>query len=484
MNGRGAAELDLRDDKPREECGVCGVWGHAEAANLTYLGLYALQHRGQEAAGIAASHEGRVRLHKAEGLVADIFGKNVLESLPGNAAVGHVRYSTTGASHVRNAAPFVGHRDDGGWVAVAHNGNLVNTAEIRAGLSARGVTFDSSTDSEAIMHAIRLADGPAFGDRVIAGLTGMRGAFSLVILGPEALVAARDPNGFRPLCLGKIAEGSYVVASESCAFDLVGAAYVRDVEPGEVLVIDRSGLRSLRPFTSPRASMCVFELIYFSRPDSRVFGTPVHSVRKEMGRQLAWEAPAPGDVVVPVPDSSNVAALGYAEVAKIPFELGLIRNHYVGRTFIEPAQTIRDFGTKIKLNPVKAAVEDKRVVLVDDSIVRGTTLRKITKMLREAGAKEIHVRISSPPHRHACYYGIDFPTRRELIAHEQSREEIRRYLGVESLEYISIEGLLKAVRSTNAEFCLACFDGRYPVPVPAGQAKHALETPAAARRGG
>ncbi len=477
-------ELDMLDDKPREECGVCGVFGHAEAANFTYLGLYALQHRGQEAAGIAACQDGKVRLHKDEGLVADIFAKDVLELLPGMAAVGHVRYSTTGASHVRNAAPFVGHNPDGSWVAVAHNGNLVNTSEVREKLEARGVTFESSTDSEAIMHAIRLAEGPTFGDRVITGLTGMKGAFSLVIMGPNALVAARDPNGFRPLCLGKIGETTYTVASESCAFDLIGASYVRDIEPGEVLVIDASGLRSLRPFSAPRASMCVFELIYFSRPDSLVYGTPVHSVRKEMGRQLAWEAPAPGDVVVPVPDSSNVAALGYAEVSKIPYELGLIRNHYVGRTFIEPAQTIRDFGTKIKLNPVKAAVEGKRVVLIDDSIVRGTTLRKITKMLKEAGAKEIHVRISSPPHRHACYYGIDFPTRRELIAHEQSREEIRRYLGVESLEYISIEGLLKAVRSTNAEFCLACFDGRYPVPVPAGQAKHAMEAPAVARKEG
>ena len=472
-------------DKPREECGVCGVFGHPEAANFAYLMLYALQHRGQEAAGIVSSDAGIIHAHKGEGHVADVFDKDTLEDLPGTIAIGHVRYSTTGASHARNAAPFLGKGPDGGWVAVAHNGNMVNATPLRAGLEARGVAFESTTDSEGMMHAIRLADGPTFADRVVAGLAPCQGAYSLAIMSESALVAARDPNGFRPLCLGKIRDGAYAIASESCAFDLIGAEYVRDIEPGEVLVIDASGLRSLRPFTAPRQSMCIFEFIYFSRPDSMVFGTSVQAVRKELGRQLAWEAPAPADVIVPVPDSGTVAALGFAEFSRIPFEQGLVRNHYVGRTFIEPSQQIRDFGVKVKLNPVRSAIAGKRVVLVDDSLVRGTTARKIVKMVREAGAKEIHLRISSPPHRHPCYYGIDFPTRGELMANTHSKEEIRRYIGADSLEYISLEGLLKAVRNVNAGFCLACFDGRYPVAVEGEIAKNSLEIgPAASGAGG
>lgn len=468
--------IDLTADKPREECGVCGVYGHPEAAKLVYLGLYALQHRGQEAAGIVSSDAGKVTVHKSMGLVADIFKKDVLDSLTGSLSIGHVRYSTTGASHVRNAQPFVGRRADGGYVAVGHNGNLTNANQMRADLERQGVVFESSSDSEGIMHAIRVSDKPTFAEQVVEGVAPCEGAYSLVIMNETSLVAARDPRGFRPLCLGRLKGGGHAVASESCAFDLIDATYIRDVEPGEVLVIDETGLRSMRPMTPQPHAMCIFEFIYFSRPDSLVFGQSVQVVRKELGRQLAWEAPALADVVVPVPDSGNVAALGYSEVSRIPFELGIVRNHYVGRTFIEPTQQIRDFGARVKLNPVRSAIEGKRVVLVDDSLVRGTTARKFTKMIREAGAKEIHLRISSPPHRSPCYYGIDFPTRKELIANTHSKEEIRRYLGVDSLEYISIEGLLKAVRNVSPSFCLACFDGQYPVKFEQSQAKDSLET--------
>jgi amidophosphoribosyltransferase len=418
-----------------------------------------------------------MRIHKRQGLVADVFGRDVLASLPGTQALGHVRYSTTGGSHLRNAQPFAGQRADGGWVAVGHNGNLVNTPELSASLKERGVELGSTSDSECIMHLIRLSTEPSFSGQVLDGLATLKGSYSLLVMNADALAAARDPNGFRPLCMGRLPEGGFAIASESCAFDLIGADYIRDVEPGEVVVMDGKGVRSLRLGGPPaRLSQCIFEFIYFSRPDSLIFGAPVQVIRKELGRQLAWEAPAPGDVVVPVPDSAVVAALGYAEVSRIPYELGLIRNHYVGRTFIEPTQQIRDFGTKVKLNPVKAAVAGKRIVLVDDSIVRGTTLKKITKILRQAGAKEIHVRISSPPHRSPCFYGIDFPTKKELVASSHTREEVRRFLGVESLEYISIEGLLKAVRNVSGGFCLACFDGRYPVAFDAAPQKDALET--------
>ncbi|MEK7767213.1 MAG: amidophosphoribosyltransferase [bacterium] len=462
-------------DKPREECGICGIFGHPEAAKLAYLALYALQHRGQEGAGIVAADGAALRVHKGEGLVADVFGPSALDGLPGHIAIGHVRYSTTGASHLRNVAPFTGRRADGGWVAVAHNGNLVNAPRIKLGLEQRGVAFESTTDSEGIMHAIRLAAGATLAEQAVEGLAELQGAFSLAIMSEQALVAARDSNGFRPLCLGRLKGGGYAVASESCAFDLIEAEYVRDVEPGEVLEVSASGLRSLRPFPPARQSSCIFEFIYFSRPDSTVFNAPVHVVRKELGRQLAWEAPAAGDVVVPVPDSGNVAAMGYADVSRIPYELGLVRNHYVGRTFIEPSQAIRDFGVKIKLNPVKSVIAGKRVILVDDSLVRGTTMRKICKMVKQAGAKEIHVRISSPPHRSPCYYGIDFPTSKELIATTHSKEEIRRFIGVTTIEYISLEGLLKAVRNVSAGFCLACFDSRYPVLPADLMSKDALE---------
>ena len=462
-------------DRLKEYCGVIGIFGHPEAAKLTYLGLYALQHRGQESAGIAASDGKEVRVHKAMGLVSDIFRVDILDALKGSLAIGHVRYSTTGSSEVKNAQPFLGATAEGSWIGVAHNGNLINTPELFKWLDDQGVKYGSTTDSEGIMHAIRISKAASFADRVVDGISHAKGAYCLVIMDEKRLVAARDPNGFRPLSLGKFKKGGYVVASESCAFDLIDAEFIRDIEPGEVLIIESGGMTSLRPFPQVRHSMCIFEFIYFSRPDSFIFGAPVHTVRKELGRQLAWEAPAPGDAVVPVPDSANVASLGYAEVSRIPYDQGLIRNHYVGRTFIEPAQQIRDFGTKIKLNPVRSSIKGKRIVLVDDSIVRGTTLRKITKMLRETGAKEIHVRISSPPHRWPCYYGIDFPTRKELVASDHTRDEVRRHLGVDSLEYISLEGLMKSVRSVGADFCMACFDGRYPLPVSKDHSKESLE---------
>jgi amidophosphoribosyltransferase len=468
-------------DRPREECGVCGVYGHPEAAKLAYLMLYALQHRGQEAAGVVSSDGSVLHVHKGMGLVSDVFSQRELEGLRGTSAIGHVRYSTTGASAERNCQPFVRPAGTGCALALAHNGNLVNTPELRSALEAAGVEFESTSDSECILHQIRLSTAASFRERVVEGLRPAKGAYSLVIMSEDSMVAARDPRGFRPLCLGRLKDNAYAVASESCAFDLIEAEYIRDIEPGEVLFVDRQGLASVRPFEPVPSSMCIFEFIYFSRPDSTVFSAPVHVIRKELGRQLAWEAPAPADIVVPVPDSATVAALGYSEVSRIPYELGLIRNHYVGRTFIEPSQQIRDFGTRIKLNPVVHAIRGKRVVLVDDSIVRGTTLRKISKIIREAGAKEIHVRISSPPHRHPCFYGIDFPTHGELIASTSSREEVRRFLGVESLEYISLEGLLKAVRNVSAGFCLACFDGRYPVNFAAAPVKHALEKPPAGK---
>jgi amidophosphoribosyltransferase len=468
--------VDLSLDKPGEECGIFGVYNHPEASNLAYLGLYALQHRGQEAAGIVSSDRGTMHLHKRQGLVGDIFGRDVLSGLPGSIALGHVRYSTTGGSHLRNAQPFAGERPNGGWVAVGHNGNLVNTPELSTELASRGVVPTSSSDSECIMHLIRLSKAAEFGEQVREGLTPLKGSFSLLIMNEDSMVAARDPNGFRPLCLGRLKGDGYAVASESCAFDLIEADYIRDVEPGEMIILKKKGMRSVRYAPQARLSQCIFEFIYFARPDSLIFGAPVHVVRKELGRQLAWESPAPGDIVVPVPDSAVVAALGYAEASRIPYELGLIRNHYVGRTFIEPTQQIRDFGTRVKLNPVKAAIAGKRIVLVDDSIVRGTTLKKITKILRQAGAKEIHVRISSPPHQSPCFYGIDFPTKKELVAFGHTRDEVRRFLGVESLEYISIEGLLKAVRNVNGGFCLACFDGRYPVAFEAEPVKDSLET--------
>jgi len=450
----------------RDECGVVGIYGHPEAANLAYLGLYALQHRGQESAGIVSS-DGQVLVsHRGLGLVADVFDEGVIRRLSGRAAIGHVRYSTQGKTLLKNTQPLVVDYAKGG-LAVAHNGNLVNAVGLREQLEAQGSIFQSSVDSEVIIHLIANADGEELADRTIDALSQIRGAYSLVFLSEKELIAARDPNGFRPLVLGSMKD-AVVVASESCALDLIGATYEREIEPGEVLVISDAGIRSLRPFPPVRPASCVFEYVYFARPDSRVYGRNVYEVRKTLGRQLAIEQGVPADVVIPVPDSGLPAALGYAEQSGIPFEMGLIRNHYVGRTFIEPTESIRHFGVRVKLNAQRELLDGKRVVVVDDSIVRGTTCRKLVSMVRAAGAREVHMRISSPPTIGSCFYGIDTPRREELIASQHSVEEIRDFIGADSLGYLSTEGLFAFQRnggSLGATFCSACFTGDYPVPI-------------------
>jgi len=448
-----------------EKCAVFGVYGHPEAANIAYLGLYALQHRGQESSGIVSSDGRDLYSHRAMGLVSDIFDKDVLSRLPGNHAIGHNRYSTAGSSETKNAQPFVVETGFGS-MAVAHNGNLVNALEIRAELEAEGAIFQSTMDTEVIVHLMARSHERDIADKLVEALRRVRGSYSLLIMAADRILAVRDPNGFRPLVLGRVRDG-HVVASETCALDLIEARFEREVEPGELVVIDEAGVRSFHPFGTPAPAHCVFELIYFSRPDSVVFGGSVYAVRKRLGRLLAAESAVPADVVVPVPDSGVPAALGFAEAAGIPFETGLIRNHYVGRTFIEPRQSIRHFGVKLKLNPVRDAVEGKRVIVVDDSIVRGTTSRKIVRMLREAGATEVHLRVSSPPTTHPCYYGIDTPTRHELVAATHAIDEIRTYLTADSLSYLSLDGLREAVAGGTVHYCYACFTGDYPVSFPA-----------------
>ncbi|HEX9020093.1 MAG TPA: amidophosphoribosyltransferase [Nitrospirota bacterium] len=450
-------------DKLHEECGVFGIFGHPDAANLTYLGLYALQHRGQESAGIVSSDGKRLFGERSMGLVADIFDEERIKKLPGHMAIGHNRYSTTGESSTINIQPLLVNFALGG-LAVAHNGNLVNAGILKDELEAYGSIFVTTTDTEVIVHLIAQSRAATLLERIVDALGHVQGSYSLLILTEGQLIAVRDPNGFRPLSLAEF-DGAYAVASETCAFDLIEATYIRDIAPGEMVVIDSNGIHSSFPFKPAEPSHCIFEFIYFARPDSMVFGQNVYSIRKEFGRQLARETGVPADVVIPVPDSGVPAALGYAEEAGIPFDTGLIRNHYVGRTFIEPRQAIRHFGVKIKLNPVKDALRGKRVVVVDDSIVRGTTSKKIIKMIRNAGATEVHLRISSPPTTYPCFYGIDMPTRQELIASSHSIEEIRKYLTADSLGYISMDGLQKVVPD-RMEYCAACFDGDYPVPFP------------------
>lgn len=446
----------------REKCGVVGVYGHPEAANLVYLGLCALQHRGQEAAGIVSS-DGQVLVsHRGRGLVADIFPEEIVRRLKGSSAIGHNRYSTTGASHLKNAQPLVVEYGRGG-LAVGHNGNLVNADGLRADLERRGSIFQSTVDTEVIMHLVAASRADALEDRIVEALLQVRGAYSLVFLAPDKLIAARDPLGFRPLVLGRV-KGAWVVASETCALDLVDAVYEREIEPGEVVVFSEDGMRSYHPFAKASGAACIFEYIYFARPDSLVFGRSVYQARKELGRQLARESGVPADIVVPVPDSGVPAAIGYAEEAGIPFEMGLIRNHYVGRTFIEPRDAIRHFGVKVKLNAQRNVLDGKRVVVVDDSIVRGTTSRKIVKMIRQAGAREVHLRISSPPTTNPCFYGIDTPNRAELIASSHNVEEICRYVTADSLAYLSEEGMYAFLGGRQPGFCDACFTGRYPVP--------------------
>ena len=449
------------DDKFHDECGVFGIYGQPEAANLTYLGCHALQHRGQESAGIAASDGTALRVHKSMGHVADIFDQEAIARLPGHAAIGHTRYSTAGQSVLTNAQPFLC-RTSIGQLAVAHNGNLVNAEELRRELESEGALFQSTSDTEVFVHLIARDRSPTMIERVQHALERVRGAYSLLLLTEDSVIAVRDPLGFRPLVLGKL-RGSYVFASETCALDLIEAEYLREVLPGELMVADANGIRTIQKSSPGRSGNCIFELVYFARPDSTVFGRSVYKTRKDLGRELAREAPVEADVVVPVPDSGVPAALGYSEESGIPYDFGLIRSHYVGRTFIEPSQSIRHFGVKLKLNPVRHVVKGKRVVVVDDSIVRGTTSRKIVKMLRDAGAREIHLRISAPPTRWPCYYGIDTPVRSELIAASHSIDEITKYVTADSLGYLSSEGMMRAAKAEPRSFCDACFSGEYLV---------------------
>lgn len=458
---------------PRESCAIFGIFGHKDAARLTYLGLYALQHRGQESAGIAVSDGKEMTVHKGMGLVADVFSREVLERLSGHLAIGHVRYSTTGSSTIRNTQPFFVKYSQGS-IAIAHNGNLVNTLQLKNGLERAGSIFQSTMDSEVVIHLLARSKESNLEKRLIDSLTQIEGAYSFVLLTEEELIAIRDPRGFRPLCLGKL-NGAYCVASETCALDLIQAEYIRDIEPGEILFINKDGLRFIKPFPPVKHSFCIFEFIYFARPDSDIFGRNVYLTRKRLGMQLARECPVEADLVMPIPDSGNYAALGYAEESKIPFEMGIVRNHYVGRTFIEPSQYVRDLGVKVKLNPVREVLKGKRIVIVEDSIVRGTTSRVRIRALRDAGAKEIHMRVSCPPHRFPCYFGIDFPTRSELIASSHSLEEIRDYIGLDSMSYLSLEGMLNSMDLDREEFCVACFNGNYPIPIREEVSKLRLE---------
>lgn len=452
----------------RDECGVFGICHQAEASRQTYLGLYALQHRGQEAAGICSGDAAGLHLHKAQGYVADVFTEAVLDALPGDAAIGHTRYSTTGGNVASAAHPFLIHGRYG-QVALCHNGNLTNTEALRAGLIEDGHTFTSPSDSEVLLALINRAQADTLEDAVVSALRQAEGAFSLLILTDDLLIAARDPRGFRPLAMGYM-EGTTVFSSETCAFDLVGATYLRDVAPGEVVIVSRGSAETQSRFPLPKvqAKPCVFEHIYFARPDSLVYGQSVMVARREMGRRLALRHPVEADLVVPVPDSGVSAALGYSEQSGIPFDFGIIRNHYVGRTFIEPKQHIRSFGVKVKLNPVRHLLEGKRVVLVDDSIVRGTTSKKIVQMVREAGAREVHLRIACPPTTHSCFYGIDTPKRQHLIASYMSLGEINAFVEADSLGYLDLEDLEGCMGDDGSGFCYACFTGDYPVaPHPA-----------------
>lgn len=451
-----------RSCKPKEECGVFGIYGKEDASNLTYLGLYSLQHRGQESAGIASSDGERIYRFAGLGEVTDVFEKEEdINNLQGHMAIGHNRYSTTGSSFLRNAQPL---RVDSilGPMVLSHNGNLVNTASLRNTLEKQGSIFQTSIDSEVIVHLMARSGLNDFLEALIHALKQISGAYSLLIMNNSKIYAARDPNGFRPLVLGKLGD-AYVIASETCAFDIIDAEYVREIEPGELIEVSKYGMKSYFPFKKEKQSLCIFEYIYFSRPDSIIFDNSVYDMRIALGRMLYRQSPIEADIIVPIPDSSIVAALGYSKESGIPYEIGMIRNHYIGRTFIEPSQKIRDFGAKIKYNVIRAAVKDKRVIVVDDSIMRGTTMRKIIKMFRKGGAKEVHIRISAPPTKFPCFYGIDIPTHSELIAATHTIEEIKKYLRVDSIEYLSVETMLDAANKPEMSFCMACFNGDYPI---------------------
>jgi amidophosphoribosyltransferase len=449
-------------DKPRHECGICGIFGHPDAAKLTYFGLYALQHRGQESAGIVASDGTRVAIHKAMGLVSEVFSETTLQRLTGTMAVGHVRYSTTGDSNIVNTQPFMVHHR-GVPLAVAHNGNLVNSIELRQELEQRGSIFQTTMDSEIAIHLLARYLDQGLAEAVKESFARIKGAYSVLLMTLDTMIAVRDPNGFRPLCLGRLDNGGHVVASETCALDLMQAEYIRDIEPGEVLLINKDGIKSLFPWPPVKKSFCIFEQVYFARPDSDVFGINVYTARKRMGEILAREAKIEGDFIMPFPDSGNYAAIGYSQASGIPLEMGMIRNHYVGRTFIQPTQSMRDFSVRVKLNPVRSLLKDKRVIIVEDSIIRGTTGRSRVRSLRNAGAKEVHMLVSCPPTCHPCYYGIDFPSNTELIASEKEVSAIRDFLGLDSLTYLSLEGMVEATGLSMDTFCLACYTGNYPI---------------------
>jgi len=456
-------------------CGIFGIFNHKDAARLTYLGLYALQHRGQESAGIVASDGKLICEHRGMGLVADVFKRNTLNRLRGKIAMGHVRYSTTGSSDIKNAQPFLV-KYSRGALAIGHNGNLVNAKQLKDQLEKEGAIFQATIDSEVIVHLIARSKKTDFLDTIVDGLSQVKGAYSLVFMTEDKIIAARDPKGFKPLCLGKV-DGAWVVASETCAFDLIQAKYVREIEPGEILVIDKNGLNSIKPFKEKKHSFCIFELIYFARPDSKVFGRNVYIARKNMGEQLAKESPVrSADMVVPIPDSGMCAGVGFSQKSRLPLEVAIIRNHYVGRTFIQPSQYVRDLGVKVKLNPVKEVLRNKNIVVIEDSIVRGTTSKARIKTLREAGVKQIHMRVSCPPHKFPCFYGIDFPDRKKLIACKKDLKKIKRFINLDSLSYLSLDGLYKSVGLPKESFCVACFTGKFPVQFDeCGADKHILE---------
>jgi amidophosphoribosyltransferase len=459
---------------PKHYCGVFGIFNHPKAAELTYFGLYALQHRGQESAGIVTYDNGKFRSHLGMGLVPQVFKGEALENLPGNMAVGHCRYSTTGSSELRNAQPLTMDCKRG-QIAIAHNGNLTNAAHLRDELESRGSIFQTTVDSEIILHLLAQPTGPGQESNLVSTVRRIEGAFSLVIMTEQEMIGVRDPHGFRPLSIGKVGD-AWVLSSETCAFDLIQAKFIRDVEPGEIVVINKDGLSSIKPFPKEqRKALCIFEYVYFARPDSRIATQSVYKVRVDMGRQLAREFPIEADIVVPVPDSGNCAALGYSMESNIPFEMAFVRNHYVGRSFLQPSQLIRDFNVRVKLNLIEELVKGKRVIIVDDSIVRGTTCKTRVNNLKEAGATEVHVLVSCPPHMHPCVYGIDFPDRTKLMAANHSIDEIRRYLNADSLGYLSQDGMVKATGHPKSAFCMACYDGDYPVNYDPLVDKHIME---------
>ena len=464
------------NEKPREACGIFGIYDHPEAAAVTYFGLYALQHRGQESAGIAVAKDMQIAEHKGMGLVSDVFDMDHLSHLDGGSAVGHVRYSTTGSSILTNAQPFrVRHRKKS--YAVAHNGNFTNAHLLKNELEAAGSIFQSTMDSEIFLHLFVKNLKSGFEQALVETVSRLEGAYSIIMLTSKGeVIGIKDPHGFRPLCLGKL-NGNYVLASETCAFDLVEAEFIREIEPGEIVIIGEDGIKSIQQPTPPTRAFCIFEFIYFARPDSTIYGQNVYSTRKAHGRCLAREAPVDADLVMPFPDSGTYAALGYSEESGIPFEMGMIRNHYVGRTFIQPTQSMRDFGVRIKLNPVKALLKGKDLIIIEDSIIRGTTIKTRVKALRKLGVRRVHMRVAGPPHRFPCHYGIDFSTRGELIAARKSVAELKDYLGLDSLHYLSIEGLLNSTGFENPKqhFCKACFDGCYPVSFDEMVSKHCLE---------